>query len=156
GELAAVTSERDRLAAVVARHEPAIAELRVRLWNAEARAIELQGVVDAHTSGVAPPRPDVELGATILGVPVELDDLTLVEGVGPKIAELCRRRGITTWWTLANCDLDLLRNMLADEGPKFSLQDPTTWPHQARLLANGQWLKFKTLAEALRAERLSE
>jgi predicted flap endonuclease-1-like 5' DNA nuclease len=85
-----------------------------------------------------------------------MNDLTIIEGVGPKIAELCVQRGITTWWSLANCDLDVLRTMLAEAGPKFQVHDPTTWPHQARLLANGQWQKFKTLADALRAERFGE
>lgn len=155
-ELAAVVAERDRLAAELDAHEPAVAELRVRLWNAEARVIELKGIVDAHTTGLAPPPPDLVAGARVLGVPVTLDDLTLIEGVGPKIAELCRQRGITTWWSMANYDLDLLRNMLAEAGPKFAVQDPTTWPHQARLLANGQWEKFVALASALRAERVGE
>lgn len=154
--LDAAVAERDRLAAELAAHEPAVAELRVRLWNAEARAIELKGIVDAHTTGQAPPDPDLEAGAAVLGVPVVMNDLTLVEGVGPKIAELCVQRGITTWWALANCDLDLLRKMLAEAGPKFQVHDPTTWPHQARLLANGQWEKFRTLAVALRAERFGE
>jgi predicted flap endonuclease-1-like 5' DNA nuclease len=155
-EHAAVVAERDRLAAALSAHEPAVAELRVRLWNAEARAIELQGILDAHTTGQAPPDPDLAAGAAVLGVPVVMNDLTLIEGVGPKIAELCTHRGVTTWWALANCDLDLLRNMLAEAGAKFQTHDPTTWPHQARLLANGQWQKFKTLADALRAERFGE
>jgi hypothetical protein len=51
---------------------------------------------------------------------------------------------------MANADLALLRSMLAEAGPKFQVHDPTTWPQQARLLANGQWEKFKTLADALR------
>jgi len=155
-QLESVVAERNRLAAELAAHEPAVAELRVRLWNAEARAIELKGIVDAHTTGQAPPDPDLAAGAATLGVPVTINDLTLIEGVGPKIAELCLQRGITTWWSLANCDLDVLRTMLAEAGPKFQVQDPTTWPHQARLLANGQWQKFKTLADALRAERFGE
>jgi predicted flap endonuclease-1-like 5' DNA nuclease len=155
-ELAAVVAERSRLSAALAAHEPGVAELRVRLWNAEARAIELQGILDAHTTGQSPPDPDLVAGTAMLGVRVVMNDLTLVEGVGPKIAELCVQRGITTWWSLANCDLDLLRKMLAEAGPKFQVQDPTTWPHQARLLANGQWQKFKTLADALRAERFGE
>jgi predicted flap endonuclease-1-like 5' DNA nuclease len=152
----AVVAERDGMAALLEAHEVSVAELRVRLWNAEARAIEAKALLDAHTAGQPPPEPDVRAGAAVLGVPVVANDLTLVEGVGPKIAALCTERGITTWWTLANYDLDLLRKMLADAGPKFQVHDPTTWPHQARLLATGQWEKFKILADALRAERTAE
>ena len=51
---------------------------------------------------------------------------------------------------MANADTSLLRSMLAEAGPKYQIHDPTSWPQQARLLANGQWEKFQRLADALR------
>ncbi len=148
--LATVTGERNELVELVANQESSIGELRVRLWNAEARARDLQAVLDAVAVEGMPPEPDLAAGSLILGVPVAYNDLTLIEGVGPKIAQLCIARGLSTWWSVANADLELLRSMLADGGPKFQVHDPTSWPQQARLLANGQWEKFKTLADALR------
>ena len=127
-----------------------ISELRVRLWNSEARNRDLQAVVDSHVVAAAPPDPDLGEAARVLGVPVRVNDLTVIEGIGPAIAHLCINRGITTWWSLANADLALLRSMLAEAGPKYQIHDPASWPQQARLLANGQWEKFQRLAEALR------
>jgi predicted flap endonuclease-1-like 5' DNA nuclease len=71
--------------------------------------------VDAFgdTAGDAPAAPDAaadesavaldiaEAGA-VLGKKIKLDDLTVVEGIGPKIAELCSGIGVTTWQGLAH------------------------------------------------------
>ncbi len=133
-----------------------ISELRVRLWNSEARNRDLQAVVDSHVVAAAPPDPDLGEAARVLGMPVRVNDLTVIEGIGPAIAHLCINRGITTWWSMANADLALLRSMLAEAGPKYQVHDPASWPQQARLLANGQWEKFQRLAEALRDGNDSE
>ena len=127
-----------------------ISELRVRLWNSEAKNRDLQSVVDAHIVAAAPPEPDLAEGARVLGQPVRQNDFTLIEGIGPAISHLLVNRGLTTWWSLANADLALLRSMLAEGGPKYQVHDPTSWPQQARLLANGDWQQFLGLVDALR------
>ncbi len=134
----------------VAEQQHWISELRVRLWNSEAKNRDLQSVVDSHVVAAAPPEPDLGEAARVLGQPVRLNDFTLVEGIGPAIAHLLVNRGVTTWWSLANADLSLLRSMLSEAGPKYQVHDPTSWPQQARLLANGDWETFQRLADALR------
>jgi predicted flap endonuclease-1-like 5' DNA nuclease len=145
-----VLAERDELAQQLAEQRHWVSELRVRLWNSEARNRDLQAVVDSHVVAAAPPDPDLGDAARVLGMPVRLNDLTVIEGIGPAIAHLCINRGVTTWWSMANADTSLLRSMLAEAGPKYQIHDPTSWPQQARLLANGQWEKFQRLADALR------
>ena len=127
-----------------------ISELRVRLWNSESKNRDLQAVVDTHIVAAAPPEPDLEEGARLLGQPVRLNDFTLIEGIGPAISHLLVNRGLTTWWSLANADHALLRSMLAEAGPKYQVHDPTTWPQQARLLANGDWQQFLGMVDAIR------
>jgi predicted flap endonuclease-1-like 5' DNA nuclease len=134
----------------VAEQQHWISELRVRLWNSEAKNRDLQAVVDSHVVAAAPPTPDLAAATHVLGVPVRMNDFTVIEGIGPAIANLCVNRGITTWWSMANTDLSVLRSMLAEAGPKFQVHDPTSWPQQARLLANGEWEKFRRLVDALR------
>lgn len=148
--LTATRSERDELAVTLAQQSTWVGELRVRLWNAEARVRDLQAVVDANAAYGAPPKPDLIEGSRYLGVPVEYNDFTMIEGIGPRIAQLLHERGLTTWWALANADVELLRSVLAEAGPKFQIHDPRAWPQQSRLLAHGQWDKFATLAAALR------
>ena len=84
------------------------------------------------------------------------DDLTVIEGIGPQIAQLCVARGIDSWWVMANTDRDRLRRMLAAAGPRFQVHDPSSWPEQGRLLATGDWAGFKRLTHALRGGRASE
>ncbi len=148
-----VTAQRDALDVSLTELHAGVAELRVRTWNAEARAIDLMMQLASLHHDDTPPEPDLGEAADVIGAPVTFNDLTQVVGIGPKIADLCREHGITTWWSLANTGLESLRTMLADAGPKFQVHDPTSWPQQARLLANGQWEKFKTLADALHGGR---
>ena len=180
--LAALTAERDDWASKAVAFEQAASELRVRVWNAEARVADLVAAQEARamapqafagaagdtapaaagsdgaparatSARTAPPRPDLEAGEAMLGGPLRFDDLTVVEGIGPQIAQLCVARGIDSWWAMANTDVDRLRRMLAAAGPRFQVQDPSSWPEQARLLAHGDWAGFKRLTHALRGGR---
>jgi predicted flap endonuclease-1-like 5' DNA nuclease len=103
---------------------------------------------------VAP--PDLSGAAGVLGTPVDLDDLTLIEGIDPAIAELCHGIGITSWADLAATEVSLLRTMLADAGPRVPTHGPDTWPEQARLLAAGRWEEFRSLASTREGGRLDE
>lgn len=92
---------------------------------------------------------DLGTAATALGKKIKLDDLTVVEGIGPKISELCRGIGIETWRGLAGTDLADLRAMLDAAGPRYQIHQPGTWPQQAELLATGQWDAFVALTDSL-------
>jgi predicted flap endonuclease-1-like 5' DNA nuclease len=81
----------------------------------------------------------------VLGRAVVLDDLTLIKGIGPNVEMLCHGIGIRTWLDLATTEVSLLRTMLLDAGPRFRTHDPTTWPQQARLLAERRWDEFKAI-----------
>ena len=95
---------------------------------------------------------EVLVTAEVLGEKVRLNDLTVVEGIGPKIADVLHATGgITTWWELHQTDVETLRSLLADAGPRFQVHDPSSWPQQAGLLARGQWQEFKTFTDRLRA-----
>jgi len=66
------------------------------------------------------------------------DDLSRVEGIGPKIEEHLNAAGIYTYQELANASPDQLRNIL-DQAGGFAAHDPTTWPQQSAMAAAGQW-----------------
>ncbi|MGA1440556.1 MAG: hypothetical protein ACO4CU_12095 [Ilumatobacteraceae bacterium] len=68
------------------------------------------------------------------------DDLTLVPGIIPDVAELCAGIGIRTWEDLATTEVSLLRTMLEDAGPAFALLDPSQWPTEAGRLAANRWV----------------
>lgn len=92
---------------------------------------------------------DLDAASAELGKKIELDDLTVVEGIGPKISELCSGIGVTTWRQLADTDVADLQSMLDAAGSRYTVHKPGTWPQQAELLATGQWAEFKKLTDEL-------
>ncbi|WP_051062912.1 hypothetical protein [Ilumatobacter nonamiensis] len=94
---------------------------------------------------------DVDLveAEAVLGREIGLDDLTVIEGIGPKIAELCSGIGVSTWAQLARSDESALREMLDAAGSGYKLRDPSSWPHQAGMLASGRWDDFREFSAGL-------
>lgn len=115
--------------------------------STSASSPEPDPAVAAATPDIA--APDVGAAAAVIGKRIAADDLTVVEGIGPKIAELCRGIGINTWSDLAETEVSLLRTMLNDAGQRFKAHDPSSWPQQAALLAAGSWREFAELTERL-------
>jgi predicted flap endonuclease-1-like 5' DNA nuclease len=83
--------------------------------------------------------------------PADHTDLTVIEGVGPRIEELLREAGINTWDELAEADLDRLSEIL--DAQNLSFHNPATWTAQARLAAGGHWELLKEYQEQLRGGR---
>ena len=77
------------------------------------------------------------------------DDLTKVEGIGPKIAELLNAKGITTFAQLGATSPDDLRAILQAEGGLMASRDPSTWSKQGEMAANGQWDELKVWQDRL-------
>lgn len=75
----------------------------------------------------------------------EKDDLTVVEGIGPKIQMLLNQYGIFTYRQLAEADVVRLKEILGAAGPQLAMHDPGTWPSQANLAANDQWDTLKSV-----------
>src|SRR5215216_4585217 len=65
------------------------------------------------------------------------DDLTKIEGIGKKIAEILTAAGIASFEILSTATPKRLRTILDAEGKKFKTHDPATWPKQAKLAAAG-------------------
>jgi predicted flap endonuclease-1-like 5' DNA nuclease len=79
------------------------------------------------------------------------DDLTLIEGIGPKIAELLVKNEIDSFRVLAISEITHLRVILDNAGSRFQMHKPDTWPEQARLAAEGDWEAFEALKLELNA-----
>jgi ribosomal protein S1 len=79
------------------------------------------------------------------------DDLKIIEGIGPKIAEILGAAGIHTFAELAEKDPDAIREILAEQGSRYKAHDPATWPKQAKLAAEGKMDELQELKDALHA-----
>jgi predicted flap endonuclease-1-like 5' DNA nuclease len=81
------------------------------------------------------------------------DDLEVVEGVGPKIAQIFREAGVTTFARLAAMSPAEIQPLLDAAGPNFRIANPQTWPEQAALAAANRWTDLKALQDSLTAGR---
>jgi len=77
------------------------------------------------------------------------DDLTVIEGVGPKIAEVFVNAGLTTFDTLAAKTAEELKTILAEAGDQFNTAVTDTWPEQAKLAADGKFDELKKWQDEL-------
>ena len=80
------------------------------------------------------------------------DDLTRIEGIGPKISGLLRGAGISTFEQLTGTGVERLEQIVADAN-LAGLANPSTWPEQARLAAEGDWQRLETLQDELKGGR---
>ncbi len=71
------------------------------------------------------------------------DDLTKVEGVGPKAAEALVNAGIATFADLAKSKPEKVKEILTEASSRMAHLDPTSWPKQAQMAADGKWDELK-------------
>jgi predicted flap endonuclease-1-like 5' DNA nuclease len=95
-------------------------------------------------------KPDAQIAAAMPGVGT-VDDLALIEGIGPRIVGLLQQQGITTFAQLAAVDIPRLEQILRDNSLQFV--KPDSWPEQARLAAEGRMGELKALQDRLTAGR---
>lgn len=77
------------------------------------------------------------------------DKLTLIEGIGPKIASILTENGIVTFADLASAKVANLSKILKAAGPRFSMHKPNSWPKQAKLARDGKMHALKKLQDKL-------
>ena len=92
---------------------------------AEAAHVPVKAPVVA--APVAAATPEV-VTAAAPGTAHKADDLTQVNGIGPKAAALLNEAGITTFTQLAALSTDQVRGILSKGGPRYRIIDPTPWP----------------------------
>ncbi len=93
------------------------------------------------------PEPEPEPVAEAPAEEVKPDDLTKVEGIGPKISSLLIEAGYKTFADLAKAETEAIKQILVDN----SLQQhvPDTWPKQAELAAEGKWEELEKWQDEL-------
>jgi len=82
---------------------------------------------------------------------ITAEDLTKIEGIGPKIKGVLHVAGIKTFADLSKTEVGQLRRILVGVGMKVN--DPTTWPEQAALAAAGDWVRLRKMQEQLNGGR---
>lgn len=119
--------------------------------DAAAKSIEASMEQRSPSVKVEPPRtPASEEVAD-----VRTDDLTLIEGIGPKMRMALIQAGISTFEKLAATSEDDLRRAVEEAGMRLAPSIPT-WAEQAEYAARGDWDGLQTFQEKLVAGRRPE
>ncbi len=80
------------------------------------------------------------------------DDLKIIEGIGPRIEEILKSKGINTFKQLSSTDIDELKKYIVDEDSRFSKNETESWPHQAAMAEKGQWEELNIYQEFMHSE----
>ncbi len=100
-------------------------------------------------AGYGTPGYGVEGAEAVFGHKIEEDDLKIVEGINAETAELLNRNSIHTWRQLGNTSVPQLQNILDKAGDPYQVLNPSTWPKQARMASDAEWVKLREYQDYL-------
>jgi ribosomal protein L30 len=112
-------------------------------------------VTEGNATAVKPAKAVIAKAASVNAIPKKYlnkagaEDLTVVEGIGPKICEILANAGIVSFRDLANAKIEKLQGLLKEAGSRYAMANPSTWPEQASLLADGKFEEFEKLTAEL-------
>jgi len=112
--------------------------------------IKIDAITTSGAKAAAKAAPKAEAPKAEAPKAAKGDDLTIVEGIGPKIAELFVSKGIASFKDLAAASVDQLRAILDEAGGVIKAKNPTTWPAQAQMAAEGKFAELKKWQEELK------
>ena len=78
------------------------------------------------------------------------DDLTKIEGIGPKAAEALTNAGMGTFSDLSKGDAEKIKEVLTEASSRMAHLDPTSWPKQAQMAADGKWDELKAWQDSVK------
>ena len=105
--------------------------------------------VNSRSGGTTAVNFDAAAAKAVFGKKILQDDLTVVEGIGPKIRELFHNHDVKTWASLADCSIEKCQKVLNSGGKRFEIHRPGTWPEQSKMASLGQWQKLKDWQDSL-------
>lgn len=111
----------------------------------------LSGKKEPTETPVVAKKEIVEPVEAQIAPPSQVDDLKIIEGIGPKINMVLHEAGIATFADLAQADVEQLKKILLDAN--LRLADPTSWSQQAALARDGKMDELKALQDSLTAGR---
>lgn len=80
---------------------------------------------------------------------VKKDDLTLIEGVGPKSAEALIAEGIDSFEKLSKLSEEKIKKILSEASSSLAHLDPQTWAKQAKMAHEGKFDELKAWQDEL-------
>lgn len=79
------------------------------------------------------------------------DDLTKIEGIGPKVEQVLKNAGIRNYEALSAADAEQVKSVLYAAG--LQMMNPQGWIEQADLAARGDWDALQKFQDELKGGR---
>jgi large subunit ribosomal protein L27 len=105
--------------------------------NGGASTAPVKVAVEAPVAEKQKPAAPKAEKASKAAVSAQKDDLTRIEGIGPKVQSALNDAGITTFDQLANMSADELTQIVKVDHNVRIVGDTATWPKQAKFLVDG-------------------
>ena len=112
----------------------------------ENKAVKTEEAKPAKAEKVAPAK---EEKAAPKKSAAKADDLTKIEGAGPKAAEALVAAGVDTFAKVAKMKAEELSTILSEASSNMNHITTETWPKQAKLAADGKWDELKEYQDNL-------
>ncbi len=78
------------------------------------------------------------------------DDLTKIEGVGPKAAEALTNAGLETFAKVAKAKADKMKEILTEASSRLAHLDTGSWAKQAKMAADEKWDELKAWQDSVK------
>ncbi|NKZ38046.1 50S ribosomal protein L20 [Oleiagrimonas citrea] len=118
-------------------------------------AAQAKAALDGKAAPKSAAKPAAKKAAAPKKSSAKGDDLTKIEGIGPKIGEVLAGQGVDSFAKLAETSVEKLSEILHEAGSRYASHDPGTWPQQAELAAAGKFDELKALQEELKGGRVA-
>ncbi len=148
-------ADRDRIASQLSAGEAAVGvlvnpamaiDVSAKLSDLGGRA-EVHEVTEEAVAEVETAVPAVEAAEIAAG-----DDLSILDGVGPKYADALKGAGITTFAQLSAMTPEAIEETLTKANtPLIAGHNAHTWPRQAKLAANQDWSALRRYIDSTKA-----
>lgn len=84
---------------------------------------------------------------------IEIQDLKIVDGIGPKIELLLKRNGVTDLEILSSTSIERLNEILDTAGDRYAFHNPISWAEQAQLALKGNLNELTEFQDYLSAKK---
>ncbi|GAB5475452.1 MAG: hypothetical protein Mars2KO_35510 [Maribacter sp.] len=133
--------------------EPVETEAPKAAVKAEPVVEEAPAVEKADVAAEEPTKaeaPKEEKAAPQKAKAVKGDDLTKIEGVGPKAAEALSNAGLDTFAKVSEADADKMKEILTEASSRLAHLDTNSWPKQAKMAADEKWDELKAWQDSVK------
>ncbi len=151
-DLSAAKYEKEKTAEELTKEKSTNADLYFKVKAAEEKlaAYETEDSKEEAETEETEEEPQGFVAVNIEVDDAKLNDLKLVEGIGPKLEELLKGAGIANLAVLAQTKAEDIQGIMDKEGGTYKLADPSTWQKQAKMAVEGKWDRLEEFQEFLK------